>query len=104
MYAVPTCIMLLRASRAASPFKFIEFFRKILKYSVRTSEETHSVSITNTGRLMLFRKVIAVYCENRMNQIYSVGRMQSSLILKRVIYSKHYALKEPITVTTRSKT
>jgi hypothetical protein len=34
------------------------------KHSVRTSQETHSISITTTNRLMLFRETVAVYCEN----------------------------------------
>jgi hypothetical protein len=32
--------------------------------SVRTSQETHYISITKPNRLMLFREIIAVYCEN----------------------------------------
>jgi hypothetical protein len=35
---------------------------------VRTSQETHSVSIT-TNRLMLFREIIAVYYENHTEHI-----------------------------------
>jgi hypothetical protein len=31
---------------------------------VRTSQETHYVSITRPNRLMLFRETVAVYCEN----------------------------------------
>jgi hypothetical protein len=37
--------------------------------SVRTSQEAHSVSITTTNRLMLFRETIAVYCENHTEHI-----------------------------------
>jgi hypothetical protein len=36
------------------------------KASVRTSQETHYVSATKPNRLMLFREIIAVYCENHM--------------------------------------
>jgi viroplasmin and RNaseH domain-containing protein len=32
--------------------------------SVRTSQETHYVTATETNRLMLFRETVAVYCEN----------------------------------------
>jgi hypothetical protein len=32
--------------------------------SVRTSQETHYGSATETNRLMLFRETVAVYCEN----------------------------------------
>jgi hypothetical protein len=31
--------------------------------SVRTSQETHYVSVTEPNRLMLFREIVAVYCE-----------------------------------------
>jgi hypothetical protein len=40
---------------------------------MRTSQETHYVSATKTNRLMLFREIIAVYCENHkehMNALY----------------------------------
>jgi hypothetical protein len=36
------------------------------KNSVRTSQETHYVSATETNRLMLFGKTGAVYCDNHM--------------------------------------
>jgi broad-specificity NMP kinase len=38
----------------------------IYENSVRTSQETHYVSTTETNRLMLFRETVAVYCENHM--------------------------------------
>jgi hypothetical protein len=37
----------------------------IYKNSIRTSQETHYVSATKTGRLMLFRETIVVYSENK---------------------------------------
>jgi hypothetical protein len=39
------------------------------KNSVHTSRETHYVSATKSNRLMLFREIIAVYCENHMEHI-----------------------------------
>jgi hypothetical protein len=36
----------------------------IFKHFVRTSQETHYVSATKPNRLMLFREIITVYCEN----------------------------------------
>jgi hypothetical protein len=42
-----------------------QFFSKIYTNSVRTSQETHYVSATKPNRLMLFREIVAVYCENR---------------------------------------
>jgi hypothetical protein len=38
----------------------------IYKNSVRTSQETHYVSATETNRLMLFGETVAVCCENHM--------------------------------------
>jgi hypothetical protein len=36
---------------------------------IPTSQETHCVPATKPNRLMLFREIIAVYCENRMEHI-----------------------------------
>jgi hypothetical protein len=41
-------------------------FNRIYKHSFRTSQETHSVSVTKSRRLMLFRGELVVYCENRI--------------------------------------
>jgi hypothetical protein len=43
--------------------------------SVRTSQETHYVSVTKPNRLMLFRETVAVYCENHTEQKYTLGRI-----------------------------
>jgi hypothetical protein len=37
---------------------------RIYKNPIRTSQETHYVFATKLNRLMLFRKTVAVYCEN----------------------------------------
>jgi hypothetical protein len=44
-------------------------FLTIYKNSVRTSQETHYVSATETSCLMLFKEKIAVYCETRTKHI-----------------------------------
>jgi hypothetical protein len=36
------------------------------KVLIRFSLETHYISTTKTNRFMLFRKTVAVYCENHM--------------------------------------
>jgi hypothetical protein len=43
----------------------------ISKYAnpVPTAQKTHSMAITKPNRLMLFREIIAVYCENHMEHI-----------------------------------
>jgi hypothetical protein len=45
--------------------------------SVHTSQETYYVSATMTYWLMLFGETVAVYCENHMRQIHSVGKNQN---------------------------
>lgn len=44
----------------------------ILKGSVHTLEETFFVSLPETSRLMLFRDIIAFYCECRMKRRHSL--------------------------------
>jgi translation initiation factor IF-1 len=54
---------------------------------VRTSQETHYVSITKPNRLMLFGETVAVYCENHTNtQIHCVGRMQSPYLTGNTLH------------------
>jgi hypothetical protein len=43
-----------------------------VKNSIRTSQEIHSISISKTNRLMLFREIIATYCENHMEHIITL--------------------------------
>jgi hypothetical protein len=49
-----------------SLFSFFQDKESRLKNSFRTSQAKHHVSATITNRLMLFREIIAVYCENHM--------------------------------------
>jgi hypothetical protein len=44
-------------------------FQIIYKNSVRTSQETHYISVTKTNRLILFGEIIAVNCEIHMEDI-----------------------------------
>jgi hypothetical protein len=41
-------------------------FLLIFKNQVRTSQEAYYVTATKTNRLMLFREIIVLYCENHM--------------------------------------
>jgi hypothetical protein len=41
----------------------------LYKNSVRTAQETHYVSATETNRLMLFGETVTVYCENHTELI-----------------------------------
>jgi hypothetical protein len=40
--------------------------------TVRTSQETHYFSATETNRLMLFGETVAVYCENHTENIVTL--------------------------------
>jgi hypothetical protein len=44
--------------------------------TVRTSQETHYVSATETNRLMLFVETVAVYCENHTEHTDTVRTSQ----------------------------
>jgi translation initiation factor IF-1 len=57
--------MFLKHFKAQRYFSFTLLF----KNSVRTSQETHHVSVTESSRLMLFRETVAVYCENHTEHI-----------------------------------
>jgi hypothetical protein len=52
--------------RVINPLKTEFLLNSIYINSVRTSQETHYISATKPNRLMLFRKTVAVYCENHM--------------------------------------
>jgi hypothetical protein len=59
----------------------------LYKHSVRTSQETHYVSATETNRLMLFKETVAVYCENHTD---CVGTMQSFGMLQHVVHTEPF--------------
>jgi hypothetical protein len=46
--------------------------------TVRTSQETHYVSATETNRLMLFMETVAVYCENHTEHTDTVRTSQET--------------------------
>jgi thioredoxin-related protein len=46
--------------------------------TVRTSQETHYVSATETNRLMLFGETVAVYCENNTEHTDTVRTSQET--------------------------
>jgi hypothetical protein len=50
-----------------------------IKNSIRTSQETHYVSATETNRLTLFREQIAVYFENNTKGEYKYIMRQQNL-------------------------
>jgi hypothetical protein len=58
----------------------------IYKNPVRTSEETHYISATETNRLMLFRETVSVYCENQNAEFQCVKAGGT--------YSNHWSLED----------
>jgi thioredoxin-related protein len=46
--------------------------------TVRTSQETHHLSASETNRLMLFGETVAVYCENHTKHIDKVRTSQET--------------------------
>jgi hypothetical protein len=63
-------------------------FQIIYNNSVPTSQEKHYVSATKTkpNRLMLFRKTVAVYCENQREHTNTLcGNTAEFLMLKHVV-------------------
>jgi hypothetical protein len=67
----------------------------IYKNPVRTSEETHQVSITKSNRLMLFREIIPVYCENHMEHTNTLCGQNSDFLCVKAggAYSYRCAFK-----------
>jgi hypothetical protein len=65
-----------------------------MQSSVRASQETHYVSATKPNRLMLFREIIAVYCENHTEHIIAlkVPRQCPLVLLIEVRLREHKAL------------
>jgi hypothetical protein len=41
--------------------------------SVRTTQDTHTVSATEPNRLVMFTEIIAVYCENHMEHMNTLS-------------------------------
>jgi hypothetical protein len=62
--------------------------------AVRTSQNTHYVSATETNRLMLFRETAPVYCENRTKHTSALcgQNAEISCIKAGGAYSDHWAL------------
>jgi hypothetical protein len=68
---------------------------EVYLYSVRTSQETQYVSATKPNRLMLFREIIAVYCENHTEHINTLcGQNAEFKCVKECgTYSNHWIFK-----------
>jgi hypothetical protein len=58
------------------------------KNSVRTSQETHYVYAAKVNRLMPFKEIIAVYCENHAKHANALCRQNAEvfIVLKQLIH------------------
>jgi hypothetical protein len=68
---------------------------RILKHSVRTSQETHYVTATKPNRLMLFRETVAVYCENHTEHTNTLceQNVEFCYVKDGGTYNNHLALR-----------
>jgi hypothetical protein len=74
----------------------LKFFYTLYKDSARTLQVTQWVSITQSNQLMLFREIIAIYCENHTKHKCTVCaecRGFVNLFKAGGTYSDHWALK-----------
>jgi thioredoxin-related protein len=51
--------------------------------TVRTSQETHYISATETNRLMLFEEAVGVYCEDHTEDTDTVRTSQKNTLCLR---------------------
>jgi hypothetical protein len=68
-----------------------------MQSSVRASQETHYVSATKPNRLILFREIIAVYCENHMEHMNALcGQNVGFFYMSEADgnYSNHYVSRD----------
>ena len=55
--------------------------------------KSHCLSLQKNSLQLLFRDTIPVYSENKKNVANSVGNMQSSIVLKRVVHTMNISKK-----------
>jgi hypothetical protein len=79
-----------------SPAERLSAAQIIYKNSVRTSQETHYFSATETNRLMLFGETVAVYCENHTEHINTLCGQNAEFWYVKAggTYSDYCALKD----------
>jgi hypothetical protein len=71
-----------------------ENFMMHYENSARTSQETRHVSATKPSRLILFREIIAVYCENHTEHINKLClKCRFCQLQKGGTHSNHCVLK-----------
>jgi hypothetical protein len=70
--------------------------------TVRTSQETHYVSATKPNRLMLFREIVAVYCENHTEHTDTVRTSQETHYVSATKPNRLMLFRETVAVTVRT--
>jgi hypothetical protein len=75
-----------------------EFLLLIYINSVRTSQETHNVTTTETNRLMLFGDTVAVYCDNHREHTDTLCGKNENFLYVKVggTYCNMYAMEWPL--------
>jgi hypothetical protein len=66
--------------------------QSLYRTSIRTSQETHYVSATETTRLMLFGETVAVYCENHTEHINTLCGQNAETLCIRIQSVPHRKL------------
>jgi hypothetical protein len=68
----------------------------VYKNLVRTSQETYYFSARKTNRLMLFREMKAVYCENQTEHTDTICGQNAEFYYVKACgtYSNHWNLKD----------
>jgi hypothetical protein len=72
----------------------LNFISTRSKNSDPTSKKTQCISITKPNRLMLFREIIAVYCENHMEHTKHTVWAERGRRKKWGSSERHYILGE----------
>jgi hypothetical protein len=73
-----------------------EIMYMLSKGSVRTSQETHYVSATKPNRLMLFREIIAGYCENHTERTNTLCGQNAEFVNNFSVYFSSLSVSQSI--------
>jgi thioredoxin-related protein len=72
--------------------------------TVRTSQETHFISASQTKRLMLFRETVAVYCENHTEHTNTVRTWQETRYVSATETNRLILFRETVAVYCENHT
>lgn len=64
----------------------MQIIQIIFKNSAVSSQKTQRLSIAKMNKLMLFRKIIVVYCKNHTKSVNTLcGKIDEILVIKQVV-------------------